>query len=443
MGRPHFEAVVVGGGIVGLWAAFDLATRGVQTLLVERGVAGGETSGKFHGLLHSGARYAVVDPVAAEECYRENIILSRVAPHVLEDTGGYYVALSESDERYYEQLAEALRRVGIPFREVPPSEAFSEEPNLNREARLVIEVPDKVVYARELAATLAYAAYRYSAAIAEGVEVVRIARGRDGEAILTFRDRLTGRTVQVEGEVVLNAAGPWAGKVARMAGLDVKVAPVAGAVLVYGRRLTWRVINRMRRPSDGDIVVPYGNLSLAGTTAYPVRDPDEAMVREEDIEVISREAAKLIPAIRDTPLLRAYASVRPLVPRGGGPRSATRSYEVLVAEEPVRMVSVVGGKLTTGRLVAESAVDAVVKLLGKSVKSKTAHMRLDFFDPFEEVEKSRVQHGYAKLFAAAVRETMDRERAELAALLLLEYEASMHGRSVIGLEAPLQPSSQP
>jgi glycerol-3-phosphate dehydrogenase len=435
--RHRFDVVVVGGGAVGLWAALDLATRGVKTLLLERRIVAGETSNKYHGLLHSGARYAVVDPIAAKECYRENRILSTVVPHVIEDTGGYYVALTESDEKYYEQLAEALRSIGIPFREVPLSEAFREEPHLNREARLVIEVPDKVIYARELAATLAYAAYKNGATIAEGVEVVKIRRGGEGEALITVKDVLTGETVHVGAEVVLNAAGPWAGKIAKLAGINVAVAPTAGAVLVYGKRLTWRVINRMRRPSDGDIIVPYGRFSLAGTTAYPVRDPDAVTVREEDIDVISREAAKLIPVIRETPLIRAYASVRPLLPRGGREaRTATRSFDVMVAEQPIRMVTVVGGKLTTARLVAEKAVDAVAKLLNVKAKSKTSELRLNDIDPFEEIEDSKYHNDYVKMFLSAVRDSMDYERLKLTAFFLLEYEAAISGRLKLGLKTP-------
>jgi glycerol-3-phosphate dehydrogenase len=81
-----FDVVVVGGGVNGLFTALDLSLRGFKVLLLERGSVGSGTSGRMHGLLHSGARYVVTDPRAAVECIEENRIMARIAPHAIEDT---------------------------------------------------------------------------------------------------------------------------------------------------------------------------------------------------------------------------------------------------------------------------------------------------------------------------------------------------------------------
>src|SRR6266550_4662424 len=89
--RP-WDAVVIGGGATGAGVLRDLARRGLRTLLVERSDLGTGTSGRYHGLLHSGGRYVARDPDAARECIAENRILRRIGAFAIEDTGGYFVA---------------------------------------------------------------------------------------------------------------------------------------------------------------------------------------------------------------------------------------------------------------------------------------------------------------------------------------------------------------
>ena len=82
------DALVIGGGMTGAGVLRDLALRGIRAVLVERGDAATGTTGRYHGLLHSGGRYAVKDPVSARDCARENAILRRIIPQCIEDTGG-------------------------------------------------------------------------------------------------------------------------------------------------------------------------------------------------------------------------------------------------------------------------------------------------------------------------------------------------------------------
>jgi glycerol-3-phosphate dehydrogenase len=91
------QVVVVGGGATGTAVLRDLALRGIDAVLVERADLGTGTSGRWHGLLHSGGRYAVKDPVSATECIEENMTLRRIAPHCIEDTGGLFVLLPSND----------------------------------------------------------------------------------------------------------------------------------------------------------------------------------------------------------------------------------------------------------------------------------------------------------------------------------------------------------
>src|SRR5262245_24270130 len=87
------DVLVIGGGATGAGVMFDLASRGLRVVLAEQNDIATGTSGRYHGLLHSGARYVVRDSVSARECIEENRLLRRIAPHVIENTGGLFVAL--------------------------------------------------------------------------------------------------------------------------------------------------------------------------------------------------------------------------------------------------------------------------------------------------------------------------------------------------------------
>jgi len=427
-GAKSFDAVVVGGGIVGLWAALDLGLRGAKVLLAEKAWLGSGTSSRFHGLLHSGGRYAVRDPVSARECVEENRVLRRVMPHAVEPTGGYFVALTAEEERFYETWAEAARKAGIPFSEVPPGEARREEPSLNPAARLVVEVPDGVIYARESHASLALTAWLDAGAlIAPGLEAAGFEKTRDGIAV-TLRDTLGGKVLRVEARVVVNAAGPWAPRVAELAGLSLDMNPVAGTIVAYPRPGIYRVLNRLRPPSDGDILVPYGPWLLAGTTAYRVDTPT-AEPRPGDVELLAREAAALAPRLRGLEPVSVFASVRPLAARGGG-REASRSFLVIAHPELPGFISVTGGKYTTARLVAEHVGEKAAELLGLPRGPVTREHGLRGGDPLGELRE--LAPAAARLLGEA-GVGMEEARARPAAYLALEAIVAGESRRRLGL----------
>ena len=111
MAESHaYDVLVVGGGATGAGVLRDLARRGLRTLLVERGDFGTGTTGRYHGLLHSGGRYVAKDALAARECIAENRILRRIAPASIEDTGGFFVATPDDPDDYVDAFAGGLHR---------------------------------------------------------------------------------------------------------------------------------------------------------------------------------------------------------------------------------------------------------------------------------------------------------------------------------------------
>ncbi|MCW3035206.1 MAG: glycerol 3-phosphate dehydrogenase (quinone) subunit [Actinobacteria bacterium] len=115
------DVLVVGGGATGAGVARDAAMRGLRTVLVERGALASGTTGKFHGQLHSGARYVVRDATSARECVSESAILRRIAPGYVDDTGGVFVLLPGDDPSYPERFLPACRAAGVAVEELDPA----------------------------------------------------------------------------------------------------------------------------------------------------------------------------------------------------------------------------------------------------------------------------------------------------------------------------------
>ena len=104
MNANEFDVIIIGGGITGAGTQRDCAMRGLRTLLIERSDIATGATGRNHGLLHSGARYAVNDPESAEECIKENMILRRIAAHCIDETDGLFITLPEDDLGYQQNF---------------------------------------------------------------------------------------------------------------------------------------------------------------------------------------------------------------------------------------------------------------------------------------------------------------------------------------------------
>ncbi len=387
------EILVIGGGATGLGVARDAALRGFKTLLVEKGDLAHGTSGRYHGLLHSGARYVVRDPRSAKECYQENVILRRTLPSALEDTGGFFAALPEDSPEYVEPFVAGCREAGIPIEDLSPALALREEPLLNPELVRIFRVPDAACDSFDASHAL-----MDSLRMAGGDAWVRhklVGLHKTGDRVtgVELENVLTGARLTVSADMVVNCTGAWAGSVAALAGCDVQVTPGKGTMIAMNARLVNTVVNRLKPPSDGDILVPVGTVAVMGTTEIVVQNPDQYTIGDDEIEMLLTEGEKLIPRFREFRVLRAWAGVRPLFkdkPSSGERRTGegepddsrlmSRSHSILdhATRDGVEgFISVVGGKFTTFRLMAEEALDLACRKLGTERKCLTAETPID------------------------------------------------------------------
>jgi glycerol-3-phosphate dehydrogenase len=370
------DVLVVGGGATGAGLARDLAMRGLRCLLVEQGDLANGTTGHFHGLLHSGARYAVRDPEAAGECIRENRVVRRIAaPHV-EDTGGLFCWLDGDPDDYPAELVAGCRRAGIEIEEVPALEARRREPLLSRQVARAFAVPDATIEPWGLVEGNVESALEHGAVVRRYTRLVAV--GVEGGRVrwAELEDVHAGERERVEVGFLASAAGYWAGRVAALAGVRVEMAPGWGTMVVMNQRLSSRVVNRCRPPGDGDILVPVGPVSILGTTDTTL-DTDRYEVTPEEVRFIVTEAAAMVPEAASRRALRVFAGARPLYDPGHDPgesRALSRSHSVLDhADAGVEnFVSIVGGKLTTYRLMAEHTADVICRKLGVEAGCRTA-----------------------------------------------------------------------
>ena len=119
------KIIVIGGGATGCGVARDLLLRGYKTILVESGSLGSGTSSRSHGMLQSGARYAVTETPFAAECYRERNIISKIFPEAVDLIGGLFISLPHDPEDYPEQFLKCCEKAKIPTNEISVSEAVS------------------------------------------------------------------------------------------------------------------------------------------------------------------------------------------------------------------------------------------------------------------------------------------------------------------------------
>lgn len=373
------QLLVIGGGSTGAGVAWDAALRGFQVILVDRGDLATGTTGRFHGLLHSGGRYAVRDPQGARECARENVILRRVAGMAIEDTGGLFLTTPLDDLEYADRFLAACPAAEVPVEEISTAEALRREPRLNPEIQRAFSVRDGSIDSWKLVWGFAEGARELGARILpyHAVTAIPLRGGRVLGARL--HDTHGGRDVEVRAECVVNAAGAWSGQVARLAGLEVGVRPGKGVMVAVNHRLANAVVNRCHLTGDGDIVVPSHSVSVIGTTDTPVDDPDDIEPSAEEVAKMREAGDVLLPGFSRTRALRVWSGVRPLLPKtetaAGDDRAISRSHSVIRHSERdglAGLITIAGGKLTTCRLMAKDTVDAVCQELGTERPCRTA-----------------------------------------------------------------------
>ena len=378
------QLLVIGGGVTGLGVAWDACLRGLKVVLIEQNDIGQGTSGRYHGVLHSGARYAVSDPASAKDCAAENPIIRQIAPHTIEDTGGFFVSTPADPIDYPDRWFAACHNKDVYAEEIPTALALRTEPSINPRISRAFRVRDASLDSFELLHALVFAIQRAGGEVwlRHRLESLTL---KDGTVVGALVTNLTsGERITIRANYFVNAAGPWVRQIANLAGIDIPIALSKGTMIALASRPVHTIINRCRPPSDGDIIVPVGTVAVLGTTDVEVKSPTELAIDQSEIDFLLAQCEILLPELAKLRLLRAWAGIRPLYrPTRGGygiTRALPRGHVLLDHNERdgvKGMVSIFSGKLTTFRLMAEHVVDLVVDQIGVGTSCRTVEIPLD------------------------------------------------------------------
>ncbi len=394
--RHDARVCIIGGGGTGAALAYDLALRGLQVILLEQGEFTSGTTGRHHGQLHCGARYAVKDAAIARECMEESLVLRRIVPQAIEYNGGMFVAVTDADADYAPLFIASCLAAGIPARELTVEEALELEPGISGKIKKAVWVPDATFDAFRVPLSFLAAAKRLGTDLRPFNPVTAI-------EVLNHRMRWVsvspagsrqngsrqdgGRSETITADYFVNATGAWAAKLGSLAGIDIPVTPAPGAMVAVRGRLTDMVISRLAPPGDGDIIVPQRGLSIIGSTQRKSASPEGIVPTADEIAFLLHRADEMMPRFSAHPLHAAWAAARPLAGRASNNedgRGISRDFMVLdhEADGVAGFATLIGGKATVLRAMAEKAADHVCARLGIDEPCRTVDFALPSWREF-------------------------------------------------------------
>ncbi len=398
-----FDVLVVGGGATGLGVAVDAASRGYRTALVEADDFAKGTSSRSTKLVHGGVRYLEqMDIGLVTEALRERGLLYRNAPHIVRNLafivprykwweGPFYGAGLKA----YDLLAGKLNLA--PSRMLSAQETIAEIPNVEtKDLRGGVRYADGQFDDARLAIALARTAADHGAAVANRCRVTSLVK-QDGHcrgAIVRDFGSPGEDEFQIKAKVVVNACGIFADELRRIDEPDAPavIEPAQGVHLVLDRKFQPSDTAIMvPHTDDGRVlfVIPWHHRVVVGTTDTPMPKADiEPRALPDEVEFILRNANRYLsedPSPADVKAV--FAGQRPLVHpggTGGATKSISRNHEVFVSSSGV--VTIVGGKWTTYRKMAQDTMDRVVSVGGLderacSTESLQVHGAMERDDP--------------------------------------------------------------
>jgi glycerol-3-phosphate dehydrogenase len=399
LGDDPFDVLVVGGGITGVGAALDAASRGLRTALIERDDFASGTSSKSSKLAHGGLRYLQQGEVRlVYEALAERQRLRHNAPHLVKLLPFLLPVFSGSGGVINKKLARALgasmwmydltggARIGKFHERLSPEEALAHMPTLPKDkiASSYLYYDATVDDARLSLTVARTAAIEFGAVAVNGAGLTGITKDAQG--------RVSGATVVADGQeiavrcqAIVNAAGVWSDEVRTLdEGSDPdSIRPAKGIhITVPWSKIRNDIAVVVPVPKDkrAVFVVPWGDLTYIGTTDTDYQGPNEdPPVTREDVDYLLD--AMRFTGITDRDVVGTWAGLRPLVKSASSGRTADLSRRHKVVASPSGVVSVTGGKLTTYREMAADTIDEVLDVLGSRVSgvargSRTKKLRL-------------------------------------------------------------------
>jgi glycerol-3-phosphate dehydrogenase len=381
-----FDVAVIGGGIIGAGIARDAAMRGLQVILLDKGDFGCGTTAGSTRLVHGGLRYLeMLDFRLVRMDLRERETLLRIAPHLVKPLqfympfygrGQFFRAKMRIGMMLYDLLSfdkslpNRSYRSGREFREIEPKLKSEKLQGACGFFDAQANLPERLCMENVLSAE------EHGASVLNYAEVT--ASSRTGRMITGLRVRsvLDGEEGEIRSRLVVNAAGPWADRVGG------KIAPGWRARLrtTKGVHIACPPVCRnamaLLSPIDGRLffVIPWLGYTWIGTTDTDFQeDPGEVRAEAADVRYLIQSAAAYFPELASAPIYFSNAGVRALVTKKGSESSVSRLHKVIDGDREgmTGLVTILGGKITGYRAIAEEVTNLVCRKLEHSQACST------------------------------------------------------------------------
>ena len=372
----EFDLLIVGGGINGAGIARDAAMRGLRVALVDKGDFGSGTSSRSSKLVHGGLRYLEHGHIRLVfEALREQATLLAIAPHLVRPLD-FVVPVGKSSRHGLLSL-----RLGLAFYDFLARRADKRHAILDRSTLLALEpllrTADtqagasygdcQVDDARLVLANLVDAE-EHGAVVLNYTEVTAFLHRMGRLEGVRVRDRLSLDDYELRARLVVNATGPWADVVAAMAGESQRQVMLSRGTHLVFPRFTAKAALLLQVASDGRVffAIPWGDTTLVGTTETEFQEPpDKVEATHQDVSYLmgamQRSIGSSVDGLRP---LTCFSALRPLVSSRRRMGSASREHRLSVGRSG--LLTLVGGKLTTYRHLAQEVCDRVLAQLGQS-----------------------------------------------------------------------------
>jgi glycerol-3-phosphate dehydrogenase len=384
-----YDIVVIGGGINGVGIARDAAHRGLRVLLLEKSDFGSGTTSWSSRLIHGGLRYLehAEIPLVFESLH-ERRRLRQLAAHLVTRLRLNIPIYKESRRSKFiirlGMIAYDLLSIGkkIPrHRMLTRAELLNDEPGLRQDGLVggAQYFDAQVTFAERLVIENVVSASEAGADVRNHSPVIGINVKQGRVHGLQFLDNKSGKEIEVSAKVIINAAGPWVDRVLATVNRELPqfMGGTKGSHIIVGafkgapKSAFYIEAHKDGRPF---FIIPWNSQYLIGTTDIRYDgDPADVTVSEDELDYLLDEANRVFPAadLDRSDIHFAYAGVRPLPKREKGPESAiSRKHIIFKHKRQAKgLISIIGGKLTTYRNLAEQAVDAAVKISGVRAKS--------------------------------------------------------------------------
>jgi glycerol-3-phosphate dehydrogenase len=407
LGDERFDVLVVGGGITGAGVALDAAARGYRVALVEKADFAGGTSSKSTKLVHGGIRYLPeFDFGLVREALIERGILLQIAPFLVQPIG-FVLPIYRGDRHpvglpfttpggvglglllnlglwFYDRLAG--RRTMRRHRHLSRARVLELAPGLVADGlREGFIYYDGQTNDARLTMALIRTAAHYAAVVASYTEVTAFLVENNRVCGVHVRDRLSGQEIQARARHVVNATGVFSEEVETLLGEgpQVHIEPSKGVHLVFAREDVQIGEHAIVLPETDDrrllFLVPWQSRVLFGTTDSGSGDLGRPLTTREDIAYLMNHLNRYLAVdLSAGQIISTYAGYRPLVRPGRNTQhsSARLSRTHTVLESPSGLVTIVGGKLTTYRQMAQDTVDVLSRRDGRALVHPTQRLLL-------------------------------------------------------------------